>query len=658
MQALRGWDILQAKKHCLSWQNLLIAAESRQVKRQIFTPGLSMGKSVRALFAVLFLSSSVWLCAQKIGAQTTTSPAPAIIPLDQIHEGMRGTALTVFQGVKPESMDVEVLGVMHNVNGPKGDIILVRLHGTKPEYTGVVAGMSGSPVYFDGKLAGALAFRIGEFSKEPIAGVTPIEEMLEINASDHRPAIMRASLPDGNLPDGNRANAKSVNTGGAMQTASPGESSGLPIQSYGNYLQPIETPLVFNGFSAETLQRYGSQLAAAGIVPVMGIGSSSNSKQPEPIEAGSAVSAVLVRGDMDIAATCTVTYVDPQRLLACGHPLLQFGDVDLPMTKATVLATLPSPMNAFKIVNTTETIGAFVQDRQNGIMGVPGQESKMIPVTVALHTGSATKEFHYEVLNNARLSPLAMMATVFNALHGTNEYGEDVTYRMNGALSVKGYPDVTLRNMFAPQDNGQPAAALAAASIGERFGRIYSNPFDAPDVLGVKLDFDLVSERRSARLEASRTDLTEARPGDEIMVETVIRPYRGERLVRQIPIKIPTSTSVGTLHILVSDGETLDRLHRGTPMMNRGLGLAPTIALLNRERANDRVYISLIESDPEAMIADKVMPTLPLSVMNVMDNMRGTQDMVVLGESSVSEASTEPLDYVVSGAQMLTINIK
>ena len=193
------------------------------------------------------------------------------------------------------------------------------------------------------------------------------------------------------------------------------------------------------------------------------------------------------------------------------------------MTKANVLATLPSPLNAFKIVNTTETIGAFVQDRQSGIMGVQGRESKMIPVTVALHRGpgEATKEFHYEVLNNARLSPLAMMATVFNTLHGNNEYGEDITYRMNGVLSVKGYPDVTLRNMFAPQDNGQPAAALAAANIGERFGRIYSNAFDAPDVLGVKLDFDLVRERRSARLEASRTDMTEARPGDQIIVETV-----------------------------------------------------------------------------------------------------------------------------------------
>jgi len=570
---------------------------------------------------------------------------------------MRGTALTVFQGVKPEAMEVEVLGVMHNVNGPKGDIILVRLHGTKPEYTGVVAGMSGSPVYFDGKLAGALAFRIGEFSKEPIAGVTPIEEMLEINAMDRRPAGGAVRANRGASGGQNAATQTASQT--ATHTASPSEDVSV-AQNYSNYLKPIETPLVFNGFSNDTLQRYASEFAAAGIVPVMGIGSSSNQKQPEPIEAGSAVSAVLVRGDMDIAATCTVTYVDPQRLLACGHPLLQFGEVDLPMTKATVLATLPSPMNAFKIVNTTETVGAFVQDRQNGIMGVPGQDSKMIPVTVAMHMGpgAATKEFHYEILNNAKLSPLAMMATVFNALHGTNEYGEDITYRMNGTLSVKGYADVELRNMFAPQDNGQPAAALAAASIGDRFGRIYTNSFDTPDVEGVKLDFDLVRERRSARLEASRTDVTEARPGDQIMVETVLRPYRGERLVRQITIKIPTSTSKGTLRILVSDGETLDRMHRGTPMMNRGLGLAPTIALLNRERANDRVYVSLIESGPEAMVADKVMPTLPLSVMNVMENMRGTQDMVVLGESSVSEASTDPLDYVVSGAQMLTINVK
>lgn len=600
-----------------------------------------MRNVVVSLAALVCLTSSAWVTAEN-------QPSPAIIPLSQIHAGMRGTAYTVFQGTKPEAMDVEVLGVLRNVNGPKGDIILVRLHGTKPEYTGVVAGMSGSPVYFDGKLAGALAFRIGEFSKEPIAGVTPIEKMLEIDPSDQRPG-----------PD--PAPASAQQPAGPSRTSSPGAEPGLPFQNVSNYLKPIETPLVFDGFSEDTLRRYSSQFAAAGIVPVMGIGSSSDRKQPEPIEPGSAVSAVLVRGDMDIAATCTVTYVDPQRLLACGHPLMQFGRVDLPMTKATVLATLPSPLNAFKIVNTTESIGSFVQDRHSGILGEMGKEPSMIPVTVTIRSGADardTKEFHYEILNNARLSPVAMMATVFNALHGTNEYGDDITYRMNGALSVKGYPNVTLKNMFAPMDNGQPAAALAAATIGDRFGRIYDNPYDAPDIEGVKLSFDLVHERRSARLEASRTDVTEARPGEQITVETVLRPYRGERMVRRIPIRIPTSASKGVLRILVSDGDTLDRMRRGMPLANRKLGLASTIALLNKEHANNRVYVSLFESDPEAMVADKVMPTLPLSVMNVMDNMRGTQEMVVLNESSVNEASTDPLDYVVAGAQMLTINVK
>jgi hypothetical protein len=542
-------------------------------------------------------------------------------------------------------MEVEALGVLKNMNGPKGDIILVRLHGEKAEYTGVVAGMSGSPVYFENKLAGALAFRIGEFSKEPIAGVTPIADMLEINAFDKSPA-----------PGPSAASAGPA--AAATRTAGPGTGSDPAVQGFANYLKPIEAPLVFTGFSEEAVKRFAPQFAASGIIPVMGAGASSDQKQPEPLEAGSAVSAVLVRGDMDIAATCTVTYIDPQRLLACGHPLLQFGKVDLPMTKATVLATLPSPLNAFKIVNTTEAAGAFVQDRHTGIMGLLNKEPDMIPVTLSIHSGAATKEIHYEVLNNPRLSPVAMMATVFNALHGINDYGEETTYRLKGEISVKGYPEVRLQNVFAPTDAGQPAAFLAALSLGDRFGRIYDNPFDVPSVQGVKLDFDLVKERRQARLESARTDLTEARPGDEITVETVLAPYRGERVVKQIRIKIPTSASKGPLRILVSDGDTLDRMRRGMPMMTRKLDLASTIALLNKEHSNNRVYVSLLEADPEAMVADKVMPALPFSVMNVMDGMRGTQEMVVLGESSVNEVATPPLDFAVAGAQILTITIK
>ena len=569
----------------------------------------------------------------------------ATIPVSQIRPGMRGVAYTVFEGTAPEPMDVEVLGVLKNMNGPKGDIILIRLHGPKVEYTGVVAGMSGSPVYFDGKLAGALAFRIGEFSKEPIAGVTPIADMLEIDAFD--------KSPGGNPSDASVGLAKA-----ATKTSGPGEPAGLPVQAYTNYLKPIEAPLVFNGFSEETVKRFAPQFASVGIVPVLGAGSVSDAKQPEALEPGSAISAILVRGDMDIAATCTITYLDPQRLLACGHPLLQFGSVDLPMNKANVLATLPSPLNAFKIVNTTEPVGAFVQDRHTGIMGILDKQPDMIPVTLTIRNGEATKEIHYEVLNNARLSPVAMMATVFNALHGINDYAEETTYRLKGSISVKGYPEVKLQNMFAPTDSGQPAAFLAALSLGDRFGRIYDNPFDVPSVKAVKLDFDLVRQRRWARLESARTDLTEARPGDEIIVETVLAPYRGDRIVRQIPIKVPTSASKGPLRILVSDGDTLDRMRRGMPMMARKLDLASTIALLNKEHSNNRVYVSLLEADPEAMVADKVMPTLPLSVMNIMEGMRGTQEMVVLGESQVNEAATPPLDFAVAGAQVLTITIK
>jgi hypothetical protein len=604
-----------------------------------------MKKSVFALLAVC-LSLPIPFLAQSSPAASTAQNPPTI-PVSQIHTGMRGVAYTVFQGVKPESMDVEVLGVLHNVNGPKGDIILVRLHGQKVEYTGVVAGMSGSPVYFDGKLAGALAFRIGEFSKEPIAGVTPIADMLEISALDRSPAEESAAV---------RPAANAV----AGKTASPGESSPLSssVQDFANYLKPIETPLVFNGFSEQAVHLFSGQLGAAGIIPVMGAGSVSDDKQPEPLEPGSAISAILVRGDMDIEATCTVTYLDPQRLLACGHPLLQFGSVDLPMNKAEVLATLPSPLNAFKIVNTTEPVGTFVQDRHTGIMGVFNRQPEMIPVTLNIHSSTGVKQFHYEVLNNPKLTPVALMVTVFNALHGVNEFGEEITYRLAGSIGVKGFPEVTMRNMFAPSEGAQPAAMQAAISLGERFGRIYDNPYNAPAIAGVNLDFDLVRERRWARLESARTDVTEARPGQEVMLETVLAPYRGERIVQQIPVKIPTSASKGTLRILVSDGETLDRIGHGSPAFGRKLDLASTISLLNKEHSNNRVYVSLLEADPEARVADKVMPTLPISIMNVMDGMRGNQEMVVSGESNVDETATAPLDYVVSGAQLLTITIK
>jgi hypothetical protein len=613
----------------------LARLRSFRANSKVFT-----ARRVLTLATACLLTFVVVFCIPALAIEPKLSVP--IMSLQDIKPGMQGTAYTVFEGNKPEPMQVEVLGILRNMGGPKSDVILVRLRGDKPEYTGVVAGMSGSPVYIEGKLIGALAFRIGQFSKEPIAGVTPIASMLEISETDTTP-VAGVSAP--------RNPAVEV-----VRTSGPGETP--QIASVASYLQPIDTPLVFNGFSQETIQRFASQFAEAGIMPVMGAGSADPSiKDPAPIKAGSSVGIVLVRGDMDISATCTVTYADANRLLACGHPLMGSGMVDLPMTKSQVLATLPSPANSFKIAMATEPIGAFVQDRHFGILGRFGKEPRMIPVTLNITGTARPRSYHFEVVNQARITPVTLMTAIYNAIQGTNQYAEDTTFRVNGSIVVAGFPTLTLNDMFAPSDGGQPTAAVIAMAVGERVARLSENPYQRAEITGVELNLNMIGERRFARLEAARTDVTEARPGDEIVVETVLRPYRGERLVRQIPIRIPASAPRGVLRILVSDGETLDRLQRLSMPPGRSSELAETIAMLNKKHANDHLYVSLLEANPQATVQDKVMPALPLSVMNVMEGMRGTQDMVITAESSVNEASTA-LDYVVAGQQLITVNVR
>jgi hypothetical protein len=630
--------------HELSFLEAIFPRAAGPVRKIVFAALVCCMKKAAVLLNVLFVFLSLGH-AQTPAATLPSQPDPAptkIMKVDEVRPGMKGVGYTVFQGTKPEPMGVEVLGVLRNLNGPKSDVVLVKLVGEKPEFTGVVAGMSGSPVYIDGKLLGAIAYRIGQFSKEPIAGVTPIEQMLEINEFDQ------------SIPQGGAAAAARVS--GASRTSTPGKDDSNPIQSYAQYLTPIDAPFVFNGFNEAAIKQFAPALSAVGITPVMGVGSASKDKQPEPLVPGSAVSAIMVRGDMDVAATCTVTYMDKDHLLACGHPLMQFGMVDMPMTKANVVATLSSPLNAFKIINTTEAVGAFVQDRHTGILGRFDREPKMIPVTLSIHGPSGPREYHYEVLNNPKLTPVMMMTTVYNALMGMNQYGEETTYRMNGRIHVNGFSDVRLTNMFSPVD-ANPTAYAVAMSLGEHFGRIYDNPFEAPTVSGVNLEFDLEPERRAAVLESARTDVTEARPGDEITIEAVLRPYRGDRIVRRIPVRVPTSAPKGSLRILVSDAETLDRARRSTPAMGRRMDLNSTIEIINKEHLNDHLYVSLLEANPQATVEDKVMPAVPLSVMNVMEGMRATQEMVVFNESAVNEAST-PVGYVVSGAQIISVSIK
>jgi hypothetical protein len=545
---------------------------------------------------------------------------------------MRGVAYTVFEGVNPEPMQVEILGVLKEALGPGQDMILARLHGDKPEYTGVVAGMSGSPVYIEGRLVGALSYRIGQFSKEPIAGITPIESMLQVRDDDGAAGMKLASVST--------------------------EIAGQPE------MRAMETPLVFGGFSEETVERFGDRFRAMGLTPVVGLGGADSAAvQPEPLVPGSAVSAILVRGDLSMAGTCTVTYLDPKRLLACGHPITQYGPVDMPMTKAMVLATLASPLNAFKIINTTETVGAFTEDRASAIMGRFGVEARMIPVVVEVvpppnmdkAAPSQTKTFHFEVLDNRQLTPSAMLVSVYQSLQTNNTAAEELSYRMTGEIDVKGLPPVRMQGLMA-QSEFNPATINAALLVNDRFSKVYGNALEQPVVTGLRLKVEAIPSRMTAVLESARLGRIEAHPGDEIEVEATLHPYQAEARLVRLKVKLPAELSAGPMRVVVSDGGTVDRLTTRTGA-DRSVGLADAVAAMNRMHANDRVYVTLLDHAAQAVLDGEALPGVPLSMANVLEPLKEAQKMQLTGESVV-EAGSVDAGYAVSGYQVLNLVVK
>ncbi len=427
-------------------------------------------------------------------------------------------------------------------------------------------------------------------------------------------------------------------------------------------VRAIDTPLVFTGYSVDAMQRFGDGFRSLGMEPVSGIGSASpETRQPEPIVPGSAVSAVLARGDLNVAATCTVTYVDAHQLLACGHPITQFGDISIPMTKAEVLATLPSPMNAFKIVNTTETVGSFTQDRANAVAGTFGRDARMIPVSVEIApesgSGLPAQSLHFEVLDNRQLTPQIMLASVFQSLNQTNTSANQMSLRLTGDIALHEAGTIHLNDTFSSAD-GAPAAAAATQYIAQQFLAVYGNELAQPQIDAVHLRAVALPRRVSAELESARLSTNEAHPGDTITVEATLRLFQQDARTLRIPVMLPSTLSDGPVRILVSDGASLDRLL--TPPASsaaRPLDLADTVAQLNRSHPNDRVYVTLLNHETQGVTAAAALPSLPPSVANVLQPLRGTREISFTSETA-AEAGSVPAEAEVSGSQVLTIRIR
>ncbi|MFZ0394216.1 MAG: SpoIVB peptidase S55 [Terracidiphilus sp.] len=604
--------------------------------------------------ALMAAALAPWQMKPQTAPVTAAGPPPStggFFPLSEVHRGLMGTAWTVFQGTTPEPMQVEILGVLRDARGPGHDMILAQLKGAKPEYTGVVAGMSGSPVYIGNKLLGSLSYRIGQFSKEPIAGITPIAQMLEVRD---------LTIPQGT---GIRDQGTEVQGAGSREKGVEGAGPGSEGAGSDTLFQAMETPLVMTGFSPEAVRLWQEKMAGTGLEMVAAGGEGGGSEASDAIskaaiasvEPGSAVSAQLVRGDVEIAATCTVTYVDPKQLLACGHPILQAGPVSLPMTTAEVVATLASPLNAFKIINTEQAIGAFTEDRDAAIRGVFGAKPKMIPVHINMPGVAGRKKLNVEVLDMPGLTPQAVMVVVYQSLLQTNASTADISYHITGTIDVEGYAASPVDVWAA--DGAQPQLA-AALLLGEKFNKLFSNEGRQSAIREVDLNVEAMPRRLSVELESARfVSGNIVHAGDRVMVEATVRAWQGpERNVR-IPFTVPARLEGETLRVLVSDAGTLDRTLDQPRMTPRQPDMATVLAQAGSQHAGDRIYVSLLLPETQAGMEGRTLTGLPITMANALEALRAGDGVMLNGESAVVTADAAA-GGVLSGFQILNLRVE
>ncbi len=371
---------------------------------------------------------------------------------------------------------------------------------------------------------------------------------------------------------------------------------------------------------------------------------------------GSAISAQLVRGDVEIAATCTITYIDPKQLLACGHPILQAGPVSLPMTTAEVVTTLASPLNAFKIINTGATVGAFTEDRESGIRGVLGGQAHMIPMHIAIDGPGGPRKVNVEVLDLPSLTAQAVLVVLYDSLLQSNESTAETSYHITGSIDVSNYPPAPL-DLWASAGGMMPAPLEAALLAGDRFTSLYSNEARRGAIKSIDFNVQAIPRRLNVELVSSRivsSDMVHA--GDTVTIEATLRPWQQPEHNVRIPIVVPARFGSGNLRLLVSDGATLDRTLDQPQSSNRSENMEAVLAEDRRAHPADRIYVSLLAPEVQAGMDGRTLTNLPLSVANALEPVRATQDITLNGESA-ELAGEAPAGGILSGFQILTVHI-
>jgi hypothetical protein len=561
--------------------------------------------------------------AALLGVVSLSWAAPVeTIPFDEIRTGMTGTGLTVFSGTEITEFQVEILGVLPGI-GPDQDLILARCSGGTLERTGVLAGMSGSPVYIDGRLAGAVAFAWG-FSKEPIAGITPIGQMLELRR-DTAGGGLNGDLSGraGRTPFQTEWTEVLRDTG-SMTSFFQNRLSQFDHRS--SFL-PTHLPLAISGLGRAGFDAIAGDLSSGGFLP-MQAGSSGSvgdkttaSDRGATLEPGSAIGVKLVRGDVEMSATGTVTWVDGNEVLAFGHPLFGLGHVDLPMTTARVEALLPSLQVSSRMARTTEEVGSLRLDRPSGIFGLTGEQPRMIPVRLQYVEKSGRRTYSFDVADDPNLAPVLVFYALNGILASRDRPGGNSTLRVarGSVIKLQDRDDVILDNLFA----GGNSQFFSSGTTAYILHLLMNNEWGSPRIEGVNLILEHDPEIRTGRVTGLTLDRYVVRPGETVQATVTVTPWRGSEKILTRDLVIPPQTGPGKIQVRAS-GVMAILLEDGAGDQVVPYRLNQFIRLINNLRKNDRVFISAGRHETVLDLQGSFLPNLPPSTMAILSTIDGS----------------------------------
>ncbi len=585
--------------------------------------------------------------------------AERYMDVSDIKPGMVGTGRTAFRGNTLEDFQVHILGVLRNTFAPNRDLILARLEGGPLKETGVIAGMSGSPVYIDGRLIGAVSYSLGSFATEPIAGITPIAEMLDAarTAAARRP-MTPVTMPAFVTGDTFRHVLAALSAGGPGTFAAvPSDVHVLPPggvdPALASRLRPIATPLNVSGLAPAASAVLLDALSGFGFVgtPSAGGAPQSGGTAPRVLRPGDPVGVTLLSGDYNVGATGTVTDVDGDRVYAFGHPFFGLGPARLPMTSAFVHTILPSLMSSTKVASTGDVIGVFTQDRATVLAGTLGAGPDTIPVSLTLTSASGQKRtLRFAMVEDPFFTPLLAFVGVGSALStferdlGTN------TYAVRARIDIRGQAAVSFDDVVT----GDGAASAAASSIALPLAALVTNDREPVRIEQVSIDLTTVERARVSTIQRVWVDAVDVRAGRPVPVKIVLRPYRGVDETRTVMVDVPASAD-GPLTLVVADGSRLAQQEQRDGLMPAAPGsLAQLVSQIQRVKRNNRVYVRLYAREAGAVVGGEPMPGLPNSVLAVIDGDRASS-----GSSAISSALVGawdiPVEFAVSGLRTVTV---